>query len=158
MNSSFRPPDDPPKPSRFNIAAVTKDMGSKPSSLEPGQVSSSPLSDSSLEVNAGTDSPLNEVRRPCVASHDPFDAGSTTTVHITPLLTMSSLCGLQFTEEDTIDMETFRQILELDEDGHDFSRGMAWAYFSQASGTFQDMDDALCVLHHLAAHSLTHSH
>ncbi|KAI0917473.1 hypothetical protein AcW1_007335 [Taiwanofungus camphoratus] len=43
----------------------------------------------------------------------------------------------------TIDMETFHQILDLDEDDtHDFSRGMAWAYFSQASSTFTEMDEA----------------
>ncbi|TFK48654.1 histidine phosphotransferase [Heliocybe sulcata] len=40
-------------------------------------------------------------------------------------------------------METFHQILDLDEDEtHDFSRGMAWAYFSQASTTFDDMEGA----------------
>jgi len=45
---------------------------------------------------------------------------------------------------DTIDLDTFTQILDLDEDGtQDFSRGMAWAYFSQAGQTFIDMDDAL---------------
>jgi osomolarity two-component system phosphorelay intermediate protein YPD1 len=41
-------------------------------------------------------------------------------------------------------METFQQILDLDEDGtREFSRGMAWAYFSQVSSTFDDMDRAL---------------
>jgi len=40
-------------------------------------------------------------------------------------------------------METFQQILDLDEDGtREFSRGMAWAYFSQVSTTFDDMDKA----------------
>jgi len=40
-------------------------------------------------------------------------------------------------------METFQQILDLDEDGtREFSRGMAWAYFSQVSTTFGDMDKA----------------
>lgn len=44
-------------------------------------------------------------------------------------------------------METFTQILDLDEDGnHDFSRGMAWAYFSQAEETFELLDDALYVM------------
>jgi len=44
----------------------------------------------------------------------------------------------------TIDMDTFYQILDLDDDDetHDFSRGMAWAYFSQVDTTFQEMDDA----------------
>ncbi|RDB17870.1 Multistep phosphorelay regulator 1 [Hypsizygus marmoreus] len=45
---------------------------------------------------------------------------------------------------DIIDMETFQQILDLDEDNtHDFSRGMAWAYFTQAEQTFKEMDQAL---------------
>ncbi|THH27972.1 hypothetical protein EUX98_g6206 [Antrodiella citrinella] len=45
---------------------------------------------------------------------------------------------------EAIEMETFEQILELDEDDtHDFSYGMVVAYFSQASQTFQEMDDAL---------------
>jgi osomolarity two-component system phosphorelay intermediate protein YPD1 len=45
--------------------------------------------------------------------------------------------------EDIIEMETLAQILDLDEDDtHEFSRGMAWAYFSQAAQTFDEMDDA----------------
>jgi len=45
-----------------------------------------------------------------------------------------------------IDMITFHQILDLDEDDtHDFSRGMAWAYFSQVTSTFKEMDDAFAV-------------
>jgi hypothetical protein len=43
-------------------------------------------------------------------------------------------------------METFQQILDLDEDDtYEFSRGMAWAYFAQANNTFLEMDEALCV-------------
>lgn len=46
-----------------------------------------------------------------------------------------------------IDMETFRQILDLDEDDtHEFSAGMAWAYFDQAASTFREMTDALYVM------------
>ncbi|KAF9485867.1 histidine-phosphotransfer domain, HPT domain-containing protein [Pholiota conissans] len=42
-------------------------------------------------------------------------------------------------------MDTFTQILELDEDeeNHDFSQPMVWEYFEQAEKTFGDMDDAL---------------
>jgi HPt (histidine-containing phosphotransfer) domain-containing protein len=42
-------------------------------------------------------------------------------------------------------METFEQILELDEDAEerDFSRPMVQDYFDQAVKTFQDMDDAI---------------
>ncbi|OCH92597.1 histidine-phosphotransfer domain, HPT domain-containing protein [Obba rivulosa] len=43
----------------------------------------------------------------------------------------------------TIDLETFLQILDLDEDEtHEFSKEMVWQYFSQASTTFVEMDDA----------------
>ena len=43
-----------------------------------------------------------------------------------------------------IDLETFHQILDLDEGGsEEFSRGMALAYLSQAKETFQEMDEAL---------------
>jgi len=43
-----------------------------------------------------------------------------------------------------IDMDTFHQILDLDEDDtYEFSAGMAWAYFAQARSTFENMDNAL---------------
>lgn len=43
-----------------------------------------------------------------------------------------------------IDMDTFQQILELDEDDNvEFSQGMTWAYFTQADKAFKDMDTAL---------------
>lgn len=46
---------------------------------------------------------------------------------------------------EDIDLETFNQILELDEDdtNRDFSESMVWAYFDQAKRTFGEMDDAL---------------
>ena len=45
--------------------------------------------------------------------------------------------------EGTIDLETFNQILDLDEDEtHDFSKDMVIAYFSQANTTFDEMDEA----------------
>ncbi|OCB84065.1 NAD-binding protein [Sanghuangporus baumii] len=47
---------------------------------------------------------------------------------------------------DIIDMDTFRQILDLDEDEtHEFSAGMAYAYFDQAATTFTEMESALAV-------------
>jgi len=44
-----------------------------------------------------------------------------------------------------LDMETFDQILELDEDEDDreFSSGMVWQYFEQAEEAFTDMDEKL---------------
>ncbi|KAH7910833.1 Hpt, histidine phosphotransferase protein [Hygrophoropsis aurantiaca] len=44
--------------------------------------------------------------------------------------------------DGVIDMETFQQILELDEDDQEFSRGMATAYFLQVDSTFKQMDEA----------------
>ncbi|KAI0350344.1 histidine phosphotransferase, partial [Trametes cingulata] len=49
----------------------------------------------------------------------------------------------QIDQENVIDLDTFNQILDLDEDDtHDFSLGMTEAYFTQASSTFVDMDEA----------------
>ena len=44
-------------------------------------------------------------------------------------------------------MDTFSQILELDEDEsvRDFSTEMVWQYFTQAATTFDDLDLALYV-------------
>jgi osomolarity two-component system, phosphorelay intermediate protein YPD1 len=37
-------------------------------------------------------------------------------------------------------MDTFKQILELDDDdAHEYSRDLAGAYFTQARNTFEDM-------------------
>ncbi|WVQ62077.1 uncharacterized protein L199_000212 [Kwoniella botswanensis] len=55
-------------------------------------------------------------------------------------------------EEDVIDMETFQQIMDMDEeddgddeDGekHAFSKGIVWGYFEQAEATFKDMEAAI---------------
>ena len=48
---------------------------------------------------------------------------------------------------EPIDMETFQQILELDENPsvREFSTDMVWQYFAQAKVTFTDMDEALYV-------------
>ncbi|KAF9013385.1 histidine kinase, phosphotransfer Hpt [Cyathus striatus] len=40
-------------------------------------------------------------------------------------------------------MDIFQQILDLDEDTHEFSRGMTLEYFSQVESTFEEMDEAL---------------
>ncbi|KAF8895278.1 Hpt, histidine phosphotransferase protein [Infundibulicybe gibba] len=57
---------------------------------------------------------------------------------------------------DIIDMDTFQQILDLDDDDHEFSRGMAWAYFSQVEQTFTEMDAALKAKDLTELHSLGH--
>lgn len=45
---------------------------------------------------------------------------------------------------DVIDMETFEQILELDDgDSREFSHEMVKAYFVQAQSTFEEMEAAL---------------
>ncbi|WFD25929.1 Phosphorelay intermediate protein [Malassezia nana] len=45
--------------------------------------------------------------------------------------------------EDVIDMEVFEQLLEMDEDDHEFSRSLVWNYFEQAENTFEKMDAAI---------------
>lgn len=45
---------------------------------------------------------------------------------------------------DIIDMDTFGQLLEMDdEDDRGFSQEIVWNFFEQANTTFQEMDDAL---------------
>ncbi|WWC86369.1 uncharacterized protein L201_001245 [Kwoniella dendrophila CBS 6074] len=55
-------------------------------------------------------------------------------------------------DEDVIDMETFQQIMDMDEedddgddDGekHAFSKGIVWGYFEQAEATFGEMEEAI---------------
>ncbi|GAA5809140.1 hypothetical protein MFLAVUS_002544 [Mucor flavus] len=46
--------------------------------------------------------------------------------------------------EDLIDMNTFEQLLDMDdEDDHEFSYSIVLNYFEQADTTFKDMDNAL---------------
>ena len=45
---------------------------------------------------------------------------------------------------DSIDMSTFEQILEMDDDeDRDFSKGIVYGFFDQAEGTFDKMGKAL---------------
>ena len=62
--------------------------------------------------------------------------------------TASTRIGVMAQTDDTpsIDMETFEQILELDEDDdREFSSEMVWQYFDQAEQAFKDMEENLCV-------------
>ncbi|KAF3079024.1 hypothetical protein TWF102_001180 [Orbilia oligospora] len=62
-------------------------------------------------------------------------------------------CNLQETfdlPEDAleyVDVETFEQILEMDDGDpdRDFSRGLVFGFFEQAKSTFDEMDDSMCV-------------
>ncbi len=42
-----------------------------------------------------------------------------------------------------VDNFTFSQILEMDDDGHDFSQPLVFNFFEQAEDTFKQMDSAL---------------
>lgn len=45
---------------------------------------------------------------------------------------------------DVIDMDTFGQLLEMDdEDDRGFSQEIVWNFFEQANTTFEEMDQAL---------------
>ena len=48
---------------------------------------------------------------------------------------------------DSIDSETFSQMLEMDasEDDREFSQSIVFGFFEQAEETFEKMDEALCV-------------
>ncbi|KAF8471541.1 hypothetical protein JB92DRAFT_3102636 [Gautieria morchelliformis] len=45
------------------------------------------------------------------------------------------------------DMDTFLQILDLDNKNHGFNSGMAWAHFDQAAAPFWDMHSVSCSAH-----------
>jgi osomolarity two-component system, phosphorelay intermediate protein YPD1 len=44
---------------------------------------------------------------------------------------------------DHVDVATFNQILEMDEDSHDFSMPLVINFFEQADETFEKMDIAV---------------
>lgn len=48
---------------------------------------------------------------------------------------------------DSLDIPTFEQILEMDddEDEREFSRGIVFGFFDQARQTFSDLDNSLYV-------------
>lgn len=46
---------------------------------------------------------------------------------------------------DHVDNATFSQILEMDEENHDFSMPLVLNFFEQADETFEKMDSALSV-------------
>ncbi|EFI27193.1 transferase [Coprinopsis cinerea okayama7 len=45
-------------------------------------------------------------------------------------------------EGDIMDMETFSQLIDLDDDDPEFSKGMVWEFFQQAETTFEELDAA----------------
>ncbi|KAL1958161.1 hypothetical protein VTO42DRAFT_5016 [Malbranchea cinnamomea] len=48
--------------------------------------------------------------------------------------------------EDTVDLSTFEQILEMDDDdSREFSRSIVYGYFEQAESTFSKMEEAISV-------------
>lgn len=52
--------------------------------------------------------------------------------------------SLHLLPSDAIDMPTFSQILEMDEEGdRDFSSSIVFGFFEQAIETFETMDTAL---------------
>jgi osomolarity two-component system phosphorelay intermediate protein YPD1 len=53
---------------------------------------------------------------------------------------------------DNIDVATFEQILEMDddEDEREFSRSIVFDFFQQADSTFDKMDENMCVASELS--------
>ncbi|KAH9923587.1 histidine-phosphotransfer domain HPT domain-containing protein [Amylocystis lapponica] len=102
-----------------------------PSAASPGPADSLSKQPQPIDVPPATSAPPSRAAslEPSVGAEADDDADSEASASEPP--------------PTTIDLETFHQILDLDEDDtHDFSRGMAWAYFSQASTTFTEMDEA----------------
>jgi len=44
---------------------------------------------------------------------------------------------------DVIDVDVFEQLLDMDEDGREFSQSLVWNYFEQAEQTVAKMEEAL---------------
>jgi len=57
---------------------------------------------------------------------------------------------------DHVDIGTFNQILEMDEDDHDFSKPLVQNFFEQADETFTQMDNALAAKDLLELSKLGH--
>ena len=72
-----------------------------------------------------------------------------------PLTPHKPLGPPQADPEGIIDMETFQQIRDMDDEdedeevgeggAHEFSKGIVWGYFEQAEATFKQMEQAMCV-------------
>jgi len=112
-----------------------------PSPRRPAQEPLRPLQPTSFHVAVEPARPKEKIlesesrsptesKKPVIPSSSPADA-EPEEVESTPL--------------EVVDLDTFNQILELDEDedSHDFSQPMVWDYFDQAVKTFGEMDDAL---------------
>lgn len=89
---------------------------------------------------------------PSTSSHDAENSVShlcapALRVTLTDLYSSQSDKGQMTVDDlgDSIDVATFEQILEMDddEDEHEFSKSIVFGFFDQAEQTFKDMDDAL---------------
>jgi hypothetical protein len=137
------------------------DEFSKPS-LPPRPQTPSPSREASLDsdVASASNTPSDATAIPSESNCVPAEQ-----VRIVSRYTHGELSGLRFAygvlivttvltcrlkllvDPAVIDLDTFTQILELDEgdETHDFSRGMTYAYFAQAADTLKEMDEALYV-------------
>ncbi|KAI9064651.1 histidine-phosphotransfer domain, HPT domain-containing protein [Trametes sanguinea] len=147
-------------PTKTTVAEHTKspdrELSSKPRSPSPQPPSDSrapslaPPSPTTATAGARLTSPNPEPttratpateRTPAPSTPAPAPAPSTPA----PAAADSEADSLdaEISTERVIDLDTFNQILDLDEDEtHDFSLGMTEAYFTQARTTFVDMDKA----------------
>ncbi|KAI0325046.1 histidine-phosphotransfer domain HPT domain-containing protein [Cubamyces sp. BRFM 1775] len=112
-------------------------------SRAPSQVPSSPKSSAARLTSPAPESASRATPAPERTPAPSTPAPSTPAPAAAPADPQPDALDEEISEEKVIDLDTFNQILDLDEDEtHDFSLGMAEAYFTQASTTFVDMDQA----------------
>ena len=153
----------PSPPTPANIRAPTVPADSRAPSLAPPSPKpaaarlTSPLPETVSRASPARDrtpAPASAISDTVAKSESKSDADDeaedvrqSLTFCLFPILTFRTPPVLQVDQEGVIDLDTFNQILDLDEDDtHEFSLGMTEAYFTQASTTFTDMDQALYVI------------
>lgn len=126
---------------RANKSNISPDV-SPDSSESPGRLESSKPAPS--ESKPQSEPPKPEPKSPPEHSISLSASDTKVTQEITPAPVETVSTKSLLDREDIIDQEIFAQILELDEpNNHEFSIGMAWAYFDQAKETFEEMRAAL---------------
>ncbi|CDO74567.1 hypothetical protein BN946_scf184771.g3 [Trametes cinnabarina] len=139
-----------------HVKSPERELASKPRSPSPQPTpgsrapSQAPPSPTMATAGARLTSPKLELTSRATpapertaAPSTPAPAPASSTPAPAPTNSAAESLDAEISTENVIDLDTFNQILDLDEDDtHDFSLGMTEAYFTQASTTFVDMDNA----------------
>ncbi|KAF5382571.1 hypothetical protein D9615_002882 [Tricholomella constricta] len=136
------PPKQPTPPAPPLIAPKFVDKSTPPPSPPPPPPKSPPTPKSPPAPKPTTPDPKPDPKPDPTPDPSPSHVRSSITPRCPPLIHKAP--PQPSPDLDIVDMDTFQQILDLDEDAtHEFSKGMAWAYFTQAAQTFKEMDEAL---------------